>query len=172
VPKVEIKSSNPIKKRLPHYWFRISCLLLTSLFLFGCGRVPSSGIPEALNSQTPILNAGASQGLKLIPTKPGKTLEAKGHIEVQRKFYLKIASGTREKLLTDYQQEVERIIIHQQGRILEVTKTGFDSYARSVCLKYAWGQNTGVIQIDSSTQADGTILIDLSCYEQPLRIRP
>lgn len=98
-------------------------LLLLSIFLLsGCGRTPSSGIPEALNSETPILNAGASQGLKLIPTKPGKTLETNGRVEGQRKFYLKIASGTREKFLTDYEQAVEQIIIHQQGRILEVTK--------------------------------------------------
>ena len=142
-------------------------IILLSLLLAatGCGRITTSGIPNQLNSDTPIQTAGHPQGITLSP--PGSHGESWDlrSVETERRFYATISSGTSGQLMAAYRQEVERIITSTGAKIHETGIIGTEHDVLDFSYGYAWHATDGIIRASSFTGTNGQVQVVIFCYE-------
>jgi hypothetical protein len=137
---------------------------MVSIVLTGCGKLTSPGIPEALNSETLLQEAGRSQGIKLGPlnsSSGGGTHSA----DIERRIRVTISSGTGGKLLAAYRHEVARTITNLNGRIEGNHIFGTENDVIDFSYDYTWGGNIGIVRVCSFSGTNSEIEIVTFCYE-------
>ena len=142
-----------------------TCLILMLAFVFaGCGRMSSSGIPKALNTDALMLAAGRSQGITLTPASHGETWNPR-FTETERRFFATISSGTSKQLLAAYRHEVERTITSMGAAIHETGISGTADDVHDFSYGYTWGNTDGIVRVYSFAGTNGQVQVVLFCYE-------
>ena len=140
----------------------IAILLL--VVLTGCNRMTSSGIPKALNSDTLLKSAGASQGVALLPGGDGEAWDSRS-VEAERRFHVTVSSGASGQLLAAYRREVERTITSMGGEIHGTGISGSADDVRNFSFSYTWEGNDGIVRVYSFTGTNSEVQVVLFCYE-------
>jgi hypothetical protein len=130
----------------------------------GCSRMTSSGIPQALNSDTLLKTVGAAQGIALSPGSHGEASDARS-VETERRFHATISSGTGGQLLASYQSEVERTIRSMGGTIHGTGISRSADDVRDFSFSYTWGGNAGIVRVYSFNGTNSSVQVVLFCYE-------
>lgn len=138
--------------------------LFMLLFLTGCGRMISSGIPQALNTDTLLKTAGTSQGITLSPGSNGAAADNRS-VQTDRRLYATTSSGTGGQLMTSYQKEIERTITSMGGSINGRGTSGSPNDLKDFSFTYTWGRNKGLIEVISFTSTNSEVQVVMFCYE-------
>ena len=138
----------------------ILAMMLASL-LAGCGRMTTSGIPKALDTDALII---AAQGISL-RTNGEDVFSDSRHVATKRRFSAKISSGTSGQLLAAYRQKVMETIISTGAELQRASIWGFPDDVREFSYSYTWGRTEGIVSVDSFSGTNGQVQIVSFCYE-------
>lgn len=123
---------------------------------FGCGH-SNSGLLEIFKTDALVRAAGSSQGASIqrgdktmmLDVNPEKALGC------YNDFDIRLASGSCEQFLTNYQAQVKTILQSKGARIVgyEPPPSGFSAEEGNFRYLYTWSKKNGIVRVTWGTHA-------------------
>lgn len=143
---------------------RALILMAIAMLAGGCNQIQDSGIPNPLNTEALLRNAGNAQGIAFGSSSSGEGRRPYA-VDSHNDVAITISSGTPGQLLAAFRGEVKRHIESIGGKIHGTGVIGGEADVRGFAYGYSWSDNEGIVRVHSFVGTNGQIEITIFCYE-------